>query len=57
MLNGDKGVKKLFLKGTPMILMPFFSSHRALTIDLDRDWIGLEVTEIAQTETYRAFNI
>ena len=42
--------KKLFLKGTPMILVSFFFSHRALSIGIGRDGIGLKVTEIAQTD-------
>ena len=48
-------------RGTPMILVSFFSSHRALSIGISRDGIGLKVTEIAQTDrhthTHSAFNI
>ena len=33
-----------------MILMSFFFSHRALSIGIGRDGIGLKVTEIAQTD-------
>ena len=32
-----------------MILVSFFFSHRALSIGIGRDGIGLKVTEIAQT--------
>ena len=40
-----------------MILASFFFSHRALSIGIGRDGIGLKVTEIAQTDTHCAFNI
>ena len=33
-----------------MILDLFFFSHRALSIGISRDGIGLKVTEIAQTD-------
>src|SRR5438105_2650099 len=36
-----------------MILVPFFFSHRALSIDIGRDGIGLKVTEIVQTHIAR----
>ena len=48
-----------------MILVSFFSSHRALSTGISRDGIGLKVTEIAQTDkqtdtqtdTHSAFNV
>jgi hypothetical protein len=40
-----------------MILVSFFFSHRALSIGIGRDGIGLKVTEIAQTDTHSAFNV
>ena len=40
-----------------MILVSFFFSHRALSIGIGHDEIGLKVTEITQTDTHRAFNV
>ena len=40
-----------------MILVSFFFSHRALSIGIGRDGIGLKVTEITQTDTHSAFNV
>ena len=39
-------------RGTPMILVSFFFSHRALSIGIGRDGIGLKVMEIAQTDRH-----
>jgi hypothetical protein len=48
-------------KGTPIILVSFLFSHRALSIGIGRGGIGLNVTEITQTNkqtvTHSAFNI
>jgi hypothetical protein len=51
------GTKKFFLKGIRMILVLFFFSHRALSIGIGREGIGLKMTEIAQTDTHSAFNV
>src|SRR3569623_663308 len=56
-----KGGKKFILNGTPMILVSFFFSLRALSIGIGRDGIRLKLTEIAQTDkqtdTHSAFNV
>ena len=40
--NGEKMIKKLSLMGTPMILVSFIFSHRALSIGIGHDEIGLK---------------
>ena len=40
-----------------MILVLFFFSHRALSIGIGRDGIGLKVVEITHTDTHSAFNV